>query len=112
MINLIALVLVIIATFLGGIGALLLKQVSRHFGFNLDFFRKYKFYLAVFIYIISVILFVYGLKLAEVSVLYPLTSLSYIWVIIFSVLILKEKMNLNKWLGVIFIITGVIIMTI
>ncbi len=50
--------------------------------------------------------FVYLLRSADLSFLYPLTSLSYIFIIILSAILLGEKMTKYKWLAVSLIITG------
>jgi len=58
-------------------------------------------------YGISLILFIIALTGGEVSVLYPMVSISYIWVAFLSMKLLNEKMNLYKWMGILFIIFGV-----
>ena len=44
----------------------------------------------------------------EVSVLYPIIATSYIWVSFLSIFFLNEIMNIFKWLGVAFIIAGIV----
>jgi drug/metabolite transporter (DMT)-like permease len=43
----------------------------------------------------------------ELSVLYPLIALSYVWVAILSKIFLGDMMNPFKWAGIIFIMAGV-----
>ena len=53
---------------------------------------------------------VIALRHGELSFLYPLISLSYVWVAILSVLIFQETMNPYKIAGISVIIAGVAVM--
>lgn len=53
---------------------------------------------------------VVALRHGELSFLYPLISLSYVWVAILSVVIFQESMNPYKIAGISVIITGVAVM--
>ena len=68
---------------------------------------NYYLYIGAVLYIISAILLIIALRGGELSVLYPLVALSYVWVGILSMIILKEPMTMLKWAGVVFIIGGV-----
>ena len=68
---------------------------------------NYYLYIGGVLYIISAILLIIALRGGELSVLYPLVALSYVWVGILSMLIFKEPMTSLKWLGVGFVIGGV-----
>ena len=57
---------------------------------------------------ISALTYVYALKFGDLSVLYPVAGLSYIWISIISMKYLGEKMNGYKWLGVSLIVLGVV----
>lgn len=104
-----AILLVVIATVFGGFGALFLKKGSEDFSINvLKLIKNYYLILGVFFYALGTILFIPALKGGELSILYPLVSLSYIWVMILSVKLLKEKMNKFKWIGILLVIIGVI----
>ena len=106
--QLIAMTIVLFATMIGAVGSLFLKYGSEHFAFNLKkILTNYKVIFGLFLYVISSILFIFALQWAELTLLYPETSLSYIWVSFLSIKFLKEKMNKFKWLGIFFIIVGV-----
>lgn len=55
----------------------------------------------------STVLLVLALREGELSLLYPVISLTYAWVTILSVLMLGEKMDVLKAAGVVVIIAGV-----
>lgn len=100
--------LVLLATSLGSFGPLFLKKASSNFQFNFKtLIKNYNLILGVFFYGLGTILFLPALKAGELSVLYPLVALSYVWVSLLSVKFLNEKMNMIKWLGVALIIVGV-----
>ncbi len=100
--------LVFIATLIGAFGALFLKYgantMTRK---SVLSFLNIRLLIGVFFYGLSSIFFLIALKHGELSVLYPLTSLSYIWISLLSIKMLKEKMNLSKWLGIAAILVGV-----
>jgi multidrug transporter EmrE-like cation transporter len=58
----------------------------------------------------STILFVLALRRGELSLLYPVLTLGYVWVTILSVVIFQDSMNLFKVAGVAVIISGVAIL--
>jgi drug/metabolite transporter (DMT)-like permease len=59
------------------------------------------------LYGIGAVLMVLALRHGELSVLYPLISLSYVWVAVLSVLIFGEILNLYKIGGMFLIMGGV-----
>jgi drug/metabolite transporter (DMT)-like permease len=59
------------------------------------------------LYAVVTILIVVAYKDGELSVLYPLISLSYVWVAVLSVFIFHDTLNAYKLIGVAVIICGV-----
>ena len=100
--------LVILATLVGAFGPILLKKASlRKFSSIKSLITNYYLLGGVSLYAIGTILFIPALKGGELSVLYPLVALIYVWVSFLSVKFLGEKMNRFKWLGIALIIIGV-----
>ncbi|MCW5983036.1 MAG: hypothetical protein KIT09_33415 [Bryobacteraceae bacterium] len=62
------------------------------------------------LYGISTVLLILALRDGELSLLYPIVSLSYVWVTVLSVMIFQEKLNLYKILGVSTIVIGVAVL--
>jgi drug/metabolite transporter (DMT)-like permease len=99
--------LVILAVFLGSFGPVLMKKAA-HRKFSIKgILTNYYLIGGFFFYGIGTVLFVPALKGGELSVLYPLVATTYIWVSLWSMKLLKEKMNKYKWIGVFLIILGV-----
>jgi drug/metabolite transporter (DMT)-like permease len=59
------------------------------------------------LYGMSTILLVLALRKGQLSILYPVISLTYVWVTALSVLIFKETMNPYKAIGVAVVVIGV-----
>lgn len=59
------------------------------------------------LYGISTVLLVLALRKGELSVLYPIISLTYVWVLLLSAFIFHENLNFWKLAGVMTIVTGV-----
>jgi drug/metabolite transporter (DMT)-like permease len=114
-------IMMIVATMIGSVGSLFLKKGSKNFHLN---FKKgifsfikgliynWNIILGISLYGFGTIIFIYLLRNEELSVLYPLTSLSYIFVTVLSFYVLKEKMNFYKIFGIVCIIGGVILVTV
>ncbi len=55
---------------------------------------------------IEAVVWSYVLRMLEVSVAYPMSSLSFVAVTVLSLLILKERVSKERWVGVFLIIGG------
>ncbi len=109
--------IMIIATLIGSLGSIFLKLGAEHFHIRFTLknlvilIKNWRLVLGIILYALSTIPFVYLLRSVELSVLYPLTALGYIFVIFFSRMILKEDITSYKILGIICIIIGVVCVT-
>ncbi len=101
-----AIMLVIFATIIGSLGPIFLKKASTDFSFK-NLLKNRNLFYGVIFYGVSTFLFIPALKGGELSVLYPLVALIYVWVSFLSIKFLNEKMNSLKWIGIILIILGV-----
>ena len=59
------------------------------------------------LYGIAAVMLIIALKYGELSVLYPIISLSFVWVSLLSMKFLGENLTSIKWIGIIFVIVGV-----
>ncbi len=102
-------ILVLIGSFIGAIAGLKLKQGANNLKFNFWALLKNKnIFYGLTLYVASSILLIIALKFGELSVIFPITSTTYIWVAILSTKYLNEEMTKQKWLGIIAITIGVI----
>ncbi len=103
-----AVTLVLSACIIGSFGPIMLKKAHTK-SFKLkDILKNYYLISGFIFYALGTILFIPALKGGELSVLYPLVATTYIWVSIWSIKLLKEKMNKQKWIGILLVIIGVI----
>lgn len=62
------------------------------------------------LYGISTMLLVLALRRGQLSLLYPVISLTYVWVTILSVLVFKESLNPYKIVGLTIVVAGVAVL--
>lgn len=100
--------LITLATLVGSAGALFFKDASRHARKSLSaLLKKPALYLGFLFYGSSALLYTFALGFGELSALYPVAGLSYVWISLLSVRFLKERMNELKWFGICLILVGV-----
>ena len=103
--------LVFTCTILGAAAQLLIKTGINHFSphlmalvTNLPLVAGYT------IYGINTLMMVLALKNAEMSMLYPIIALTYVWTTLLSYTVLGEPSNLYKNIGIVTIVLGVAVM--
>ncbi|MBO0439429.1 EamA family transporter [Candidatus Enterococcus ikei] len=107
------LLILVVTTFSGSAGALALKKGMNdlpQLSLKLVLTNGW-IYLGSFLYILSAVTNIALLKLLDYSIAFPMTSLTYVWTVIISYFIFKEKLSVRKVLAVILIIVGVFIIS-
>ena len=61
-------------------------------------------------YLVSAVFFVFGLRRGELSILYPMVSLGYIWTLFWSKLFFGEPLTRTKFLALGLILSGIAIL--
>jgi drug/metabolite transporter (DMT)-like permease len=104
-----SMVLVLAASFLGSIGAGFLKAGAAKLHGGLRYlFLNFKLAIGVVFFVGSSVLYVLGVKHGQLSVLYPLVSLSYIWALVWARIFFKEKFTFRKLAGLCLILLGIL----
>jgi len=70
-------------------------------------FLNWQLVLAAVLYIIGMVIYMFMLKNYELSVVYPLTSISYIFTMLLAMFFLGEAIPVIRWAGVFFVMLGV-----
>ena len=97
-----------LAAFIGSIGQLEFKRGADNLQFDIKLLlTNYHLILAIAVYCVSTVLYVYALNKEQLSILYPIIATSYVWTLMFSKIFLKEQVGLISWAGVFFILLGV-----
>jgi len=103
-----SIILVLIATCFGAVGPIYIKKGTDKLKFNFwALIKNTDLIIGVVAYLCATFLFIPALKNGELSLLYPIVSLGYIWVSLLSTKMLGEKMTKAKWLAVVFILVGI-----
>ena len=98
----------VLVAMINAVGQLFNKLASAKLSLSFEGLFKNKFlYLAVFTFFIGTVFYILILSHGEVSVIYSLSALSYMWAMVFAKYLLKENVNFYKWLGAGLIVTGV-----
>ncbi len=104
----IAILLIIFSTFITATAQFFLKIGADKLSPNIiQIITNYSLITGLVLYAIGAVILIFALKNGELSVLFPIYSTSFIWVILISYFYFHEIINTWKILGIIFIIGGV-----
>lgn len=100
--------LMVVATLLGAFGSLYLKMGSKHLerGIKNLIFNK-TLIIGIALFTASALLVIIALKFGDLSKVFPMTALTYVWVAILSWRFLKEKMTREKLAAFALIVLGI-----
>ncbi|MCR3760936.1 EamA family transporter [Clostridium felsineum] len=105
--NIILPFVIIIMTLLGSFGGFCFKK-STSGGTIVSILTNKFLYIGGFLYVSAALTNIYALKYMPLSVVMPMSSITYIWSMIISRIILHEKITKFKITGLTLIIIGVI----
>ncbi|MFE9277965.1 DMT family transporter [Paenibacillus glucanolyticus] len=104
--------LILLMTMMGSLGGLFFKKTSNHLGSkNIKLFLISLIVGASF-YFIGAIMNIVALKFAPYTLVYPLTSITYIWTFLISKYYLKEKTTAYQLIGIALVICGTVVMVV
>ncbi|MBI4451172.1 EamA family transporter [Candidatus Woesearchaeota archaeon] len=102
-----ALALLAVSQLLASLGAVFMKKGSADFRISASQWRNWQLILGIALYTLSAMFFVPALKGGDLSVIYPVSSVSYILVAVWSVKMLGEHMTRRKMAGMALLVVGV-----
>ena len=97
---------VLVMTLFGSLGALFLKRGSAKVSEHNSPVTTPQIWLGGLFYLAGALLNIYLLRGYSYSIVYPLTSLTYVWSLILSALLLHEKVTVQKLFGIAAICLG------
>ncbi len=103
-----SIILVLFGSFIGSFGAVFLYLGAEHMQGSLRrLLNNYWLATGIVLYLLSSVFYMMGVAQGELTVLYPMVSIGYIWAILWARLFFKEPFTLAKIGGLVMIIFGV-----
>lgn len=106
--------LLLICTVLGAGAQILFKTAGNAMGASpslIEVITSVPLVSGYALYGLSLVLLSYALRHDELSSLYPLISLTYVWVLVLSVFLFNEPLSFPKVVGVLTIMAGVVVIS-
>ena len=106
-----SMLLVAIASVIGSFGAVFLKYGALRLELTLmGMLRNWRLAVGIALYLLSSAFFMAGIKNGELTILYPMVSLGYIWTLAWSRIIFQERITQYKVIGLTMIIAGIAVL--
>jgi multidrug transporter EmrE-like cation transporter len=104
-----SMLLVLLASFIGSFGAVFLKSGAERLHLQLkSLLLNWRLAAGVAFFLLSSFFFVLGIRKGELTILYPMVALGYIWTLFWSRLFFGEPFSRNKFLGLGLILAGIV----
>ncbi len=72
--------------------------------------RNWRLAMGVIVFVLSSLLYLKGIKHGELTILYPMVSLGYVWTLFWSRLFFGEPFTKNKFVGLGMILSGIVVL--
>jgi multidrug transporter EmrE-like cation transporter len=103
-----SILLVLVSAFIGSFGAVFLKLGAEYMRPGIKgIATNYRLAFGIALYLLSSVFFVMGVAQGELTILYPMVSIGYIWTLLWAYLFFKEPFSRAKVFGLVLIIAGV-----
>jgi drug/metabolite transporter (DMT)-like permease len=103
----VSLALVLAATVVGSFGAVFLKMGAARINQSVLSFANSRLIVGVALYLGSSVFYAFGIRGAQLSVVYPMVSLSNVWALLWSKWFFDEPLTREKIMGLALILIGV-----
>jgi drug/metabolite transporter (DMT)-like permease len=98
--------LILASSIIGSLGAVCLKMGSARINQNLLSFANSRLILGIVLYLGSSVFYGFGIRGANLSVVYPMVSLANVWALMWSRWFFDEQLTKEKFLGLALILLG------
>ena len=106
-----SMLLVVLASVIGSFGAVFLKFGAMNLELTvMGMIRNWKLAVGIVLYLLGTVFFMAAIKNGELTVLYPMVSIGYIWTMVWSRIIFKEPITKYKIMGLGMIIAGIVVL--
>ncbi|MGA2711639.1 MAG: hypothetical protein ABSG41_00910 [Bryobacteraceae bacterium] len=103
-----SILLVLFASLIGSFGAVFLKLGAAHLNRGFRYIVNWQLAFGIALFLGSSVPFVMGIRHGELSVLYPMVSLGYVWTLFWSKLFFNEPITKGKLGALALILAGII----
>jgi drug/metabolite transporter (DMT)-like permease len=103
-----SILLVFAGGIIGSFGAVFLKLGAAKLTKSIWSFLNIQLAVGVGLYLLSTVFYILGIKGGQLSVLYPMVSLGYVWTLLWSRIFFKEGFPPQKFIGLGLILIGVV----
>ena len=106
-------IMILIMTLSGSMGAFFLKKGMNKIQIItlIGLLKIPELYVGGALYVVGAVSNIFLLRIMPYTVVYPITSLTYVWTMVISALFLKERITVNKVVAVGFIVSGICCIT-
>jgi drug/metabolite transporter (DMT)-like permease len=101
--------LVFVASLFGSFGAVFLKLGAEKLRYGIRHVISLQAAMGVGLFLLSSVFYGLGIKHGELSVLYPMASLSYVWALIWSRIFFRESLTKQKFVALGMILFGIVL---
>jgi drug/metabolite transporter (DMT)-like permease len=106
-----SILLVLTASFIGSFGAVFLKAGAGRLHREIrTLIFNWRLAAGVGMYVLSLVFYMAGIREGELSILYPMVSLGYIWTMLWSKLFFHEPISQKKVAGLALILAGIVLL--
>lgn len=106
-----SILLVLLAAFVGSFGAVFLKSGAGRLHRQITtLIFNWRLAAGVGFFLLSSFFFVLGVREGELTILYPMVALGYIWTLLWSRLFFGEPFTRNKFVGIGLILAGIVLL--
>ncbi len=108
--SLFSIVLVLIAGLIGSVASVFLKAGANRLHRDVEQLKKaaVRLSIGVFLFVTSSVFYIWAIRDGNLTVLYPMLALGYVWTLIWSRLLFGEPFNKTKIYGVALVLLGVV----
>ena len=103
----VSMLFVLACTIIGSFGAVFLKLGAARINSSVLSFANSRLLVGVALYLGSSVFYAFGIKGAQLSVVYPMVSLANVWALIWSRWFFNEPLTKEKYFGLALILLGV-----
>lgn len=102
-----SILLVLLGSFIGSIGMVFLKKASKDLHKGFLHIVNLNSAIGVALFVISSVFYLTGIRNGQLSVLYPMVSLSYVWALFWARIFFNEPLTRQKFAGLGLVLVGV-----